>query len=242
MRRKEVAALLLTGLLLTTACATAKEPESMTEAPKTETIVTEPSIVVETEPVRPSSPQIAGGKLVVADTGLYSGLCPENGSDEEVTNAAALLVVNVSDQTCQYCTLEYTVDGAAAVFNISELPAGKAAWVLEANGMTAEAGASFEYQKDTSIFREADARWVPGITVTSGEGSLTVTNESETDYSLLTIYYKLTYGENTYLGGIAYRVTVDGLTAGESKTLTAGHFFEGAAELVGIYTDGSEMG
>lgn len=181
----------------------------------------------ETEP--PTQPptevaQIADGRLLVAQTGRYSGLNPENGADEQIENVAALLVLNSSEQVCRFCTLEYTIDGETALFNLSELPAGKAAWVLESTGMTVGEDAEFQYESDTSVFRDEDAVWLSDITASGGDGKLTVTNQGETDQPTLTVYYKLTYGENTYLGGSAYRVTVKDLKAGESQTLTAGHF------------------
>lgn len=183
--------------------------------------------------------EVASGRLMVLQSGQYSGLSPESGADAQVENVAALLVANISEETCQFCTLNYTIDGTPAVFQISELPAGKAVWVLEASQLTIAQDAGFHYESDISAFRAADAAWLPDVTATGDGGQLTVTNAGETDYPLVTVYYKLTYGENTYLGGIAYRITVDGLAAGESKTLTAGHFYAGACEIVGIYADGT---
>lgn len=183
--------------------------------------------------------EVADGRLMVLQSGQYSGLSPENGADTQVENVAALLVANISDQTCQFCTLNYTIDGTPALFQISELPAGKAVWVLEATQLTIAQDASFQYASDISAFRAAGDEWLPDISASGDDGRLTVTNTGATDYPLVTVYYKLTYGENTYLGGIAYRITVDGLAAGESRTLDAGHFYAGACEIVGIYADGA---
>lgn len=183
--------------------------------------------------------EVASGRLMVLQRGAYSGLSPENGADAQVENVAALLVANISEETCQFCTLNYTIDGTPAVFQISELPTGKAVWVLEASQLTIAQDAGFHYESDISAFRAADSVWLPDVTATGDGGQLTVTNAGATDYSMVTVYYKLTYGENTYLGGIAYRITVNGLAAGESKTLTAGHFYAGACEIVGIYADGT---
>ena len=193
-----------------------------------------------TAPASTQAPEIADGRLLVAQTGRYSGLNPENGSDQQSENVAAILVVNTSNQVCQFCTLEYTVDGENALFNLSELMPGKAAWVLESTGMTAEEKAQFTFASDTSIFRNEDAAWLTGVSASGDGGRITVKNDSQTDYPYVTVYYKLTYGENTYLGGIAYRVIVQNLGAGESQTLPAGHFYEGACEVVGIYADGVE--
>lgn len=242
MKRVISSALLL--LLLLSGCAVQEDapevvPVDNGRLEAVTTATTLPPLVFETTaPAESPLPQVADGRLTVADVGSYSGMNPENGADEAVTGVAALLVVNTSDQTCQFCTLEYAVGGAAAVFQLSELPAGKAVWVLEATGMTMAEDAECVYVSDTAVFREAEDAGLADVTAVGGNGTLTVTNNGAEDYDRLAVYYKLTYGENTYLGGIAYRVTVEALKAGESRTLTAGHFYEGAAEVVGIYADG----
>lgn len=213
--------------------ATQETAEATQETAETTQEFTEPATEA-SEMLR----EVAGGRLTVADIGSYSGRNPENGSDEAVEGVAALLVLNRSEQTCQYCTLEYEIDGQTALFRISELPPGKAVWVLEATAMPMAADASCVYISDTSVFRDAQDVSLSDITAVGGNGSLTVTNHGTVDYTNLAVYYKLTYGENTYLGGIAYRITVGELKSGESRTLTAGHFYEGAAEIVGIYADG----
>lgn len=255
--------LILALALLLCACQSKKaksQPEQSTASAPSESRTTEPSDVTPpvsdvaptqtdtpseaTEPPVPETTappklvQPADGKLVVARTGRFSGVDPENGADEDVTDVAALLIVNTSDQVCQYCTLSYTVDGKAAVFLLSELPAGKAAWVLESSGLTVGEDAKFTYEDDVSIFREADAAWLDGVSVEGDNGSITVTNTSGADYPLVTVYYKLIREDDTFLGGIAYRITVNDLKAGESRTLPAGHYYKDACQVVGIYADG----
>lgn len=238
-------AVLLAALLLLTACGKTKDepsgsaPAGTSDNPSETVTSPLPSESDAVQDTQPTVLDVADGRLMVLQSGAYNGLCPENGSDERVENAAALLVANVSEQACQFCTLNYQIDGEDAVFQISELPAGKAVWVLESGGKTTSADAVFTYVSDISVFREQDSQWLPDVTAEGGDGKLTVSNQSDRDYALITVYYKLTYGENTYLGGIAYRVTVDGLKSGESKTLTAGHFYEGSCEIVGIYADGA---
>lgn len=252
MKKKLLPIFLMSLLLLLSACRAGDtgQPDtdpggtSLSEQPGASENGSEQSETTPPETEPPTQPptevaQIADGRLLVVQTGRYSGLNPENGADEQTENVAALLVLNSSEQVCQFCTLEYTIDGETALFNLSELPAGKAAWVLESTGMTVGEDAEFQYESETSVFRDEDAAWLSDIAASGGDGKLTVTNQGETDQPTLTVYYKLTYGENTYLGGIAYRVTVSDLKAGESQTLPAGHFYEGACEIVGIYPDGA---
>lgn len=177
--------------------------------------------------------KIADGRLLVTNCGTYAGLYPEDGSDTQVENVAAILVENVSSQTCQYCQMTFLIEDEPAEFVLSELPAGASVWVLEANGLVISETDTFFFDDDESVFREEAS--LTGFTCTAGEGSLTVTNDSGEDAESLFIYYKLLHEDGSYLGGICYRVQVGGIAAGETKTVTAGHFYEGACEIVGIY-------
>ena len=221
---------------------TTAEPTELpyVEPSEASTQPTEPS-EASTRPTEPEETLVADDRLKVVEIGRYSGKNPEGGSDEDVENVVALRVENVSNQVCQFCTIEYEIGGQHAVFQLSELPVGKSAWVLESTGMTAEVDADCTYQTCAAAFRDEGAPWLTNIEATGGGGELTVTNTGETDQPLVTVYYKLTYGDDLYLGGIAYRVTVSDLKAGESQTLPAGHFYEGACEIVGIYADGASQ-
>lgn len=236
--RRLVSVGLALALLLLSGCSGKQTAQPDTTAAPTELPYVEPS-EASTRPTEPEETLVADDRLKVVEVGRYSGKNPEGGSDEDVENVVALRVENVSNQVCQFCTIEYEIGGQHAVFQLSELPVGKSAWVLESTGMTAEAGADCTYQTCAAAFRDEGAPWLTNIEATGGGGELTVTNTGETDQPLVTVYYKLTYGDGLYLGGIAYRVTVSDLKAGESQTLPAGHFYEGACEIVGIYADGA---
>jgi len=229
--RRLVSVGLALALLLLSGCSGKQTAQPDTTAAPTELPYVEPS-EASTRPTEPEEMLVADDRLKVVEIGRYSGKNPEGGSDEDVENVVALRVENVSNQVCQFCTIEYEIGGQHAVFQLSELPVGKSAWVLESTGMTAEAGADCTYQTCAAAFRDEGAPWLTNIEATGGGGELTVTNTGETDQPLVTVYYKLTYGDDLYLGGIAYRV-------GESQTLPAGHFYEGACEIVGIYADGA---
>lgn len=235
--RHFISALLVLALLLLSGCAAASDGGTTAE-PQLEYPTVSPA-PASTQPSEPEETFLSDDRLCVRRVGRYSGLNPEGGSDESVENVVALLVENVSDQACQFCTIVYEINGETATFQLSELPAGKSAWVLESAGMTAQSDPTCVYQTCTAAFRDTSDAWLDGVTAVGANGELTVTNGSETDYPLVAVYYKLTYGTDVYLGGIAYRVTVSDLKAGESQTLPAGHFYEGACELVGIYADGA---
>lgn len=239
-RGRRLLLLAVTMLLCLTACS-----NSSGETPMDLTENTAPEITVEVTPTqaaeekteeKPQWPILAADdRLEIQNCASYTGLYPEDGSDEQVEQVAAILVKNVSSEVLQFCSLSMTVDGEAATFVLSELPAGACVWVLEANRLTAPQTAEYCYVSDSSSFH-APAE-LSNISVTGGEGTITLTNQGETDCGSAAVYYKLLYDENTYLGGITYRVSVSDLKAGQSQTVTAGHYYFNAAEIIGIYSN-----
>lgn len=185
--------------------------------------------------VQETKKQIADGKLLLKELGTYSGLYPEDGSDEAVENIAAVLIENVSEQTCQYCRMCFRIGGEETYFTLSELPAGKSAWVFAENRVTGTENEPYEFLNDTSVFRSSDT--LNGFSWQSGEGSVSLTNNASENYQNVYVYYKLCGKDGAYLGGICYRAAVGEIAIGETKTVTAGHFFEGACEVVGIYSE-----
>lgn len=181
----------------------------------------------------PGPKQVADGRLLVTSFSPYSGLYPEDGSDTQAENVAAILVENISDQACQYCRMTFLIEDEPAEFCLSELPAGAQAWVMEANGLVIADGDTFFFEDDECLFREEES--LTGFTCTAGDGSLTVTNESGEDISSLFVYYKLLADDGAFLGGICHRAQIGALAAGETKTVSAEHLREGACEIVGIY-------
>ena len=71
---------------------------------------------------------------------------------------------------------------------------------------------------DTEPGMNADA-----LEITTQDTAITVKNISGKDMGQVYVYYKVAYGE-LYLGGITYRVSVNGLAAGQSSTCYAGHY------------------
>lgn len=242
---KKYGGILLAFLALTAvlcACGSAPETEQ-SHTDHTETLMqdTTPDMVLPEDTLLSASEseqpqtQIADGKLRLLDYGTYSGLYPEDGSDEAVEQVAAILIENTSAQTCQYSQMIFTADGEELCFTLSELPAGESAWILADERQTVTDNAVFAFETDSSVFREAPS--LTDISWQAGSGSITLTNTSANLYDDLYVYYKLCGQGGAYLGGVCYRVSAGALQPGETKTVPAGHFYEGACEVVGIYSE-----
>ena len=63
----------------------------------------------------------------------YTGQFVEDGTDEPVAGVAAMLVTNPTAQFLDLATVTYKVGDTTATFEITGLPPGGTAWVLEKN-------------------------------------------------------------------------------------------------------------
>lgn len=177
------------------------EPEDMTEV-----TVTEPASV-----------------LAVVKVARYSGLYVEDGSDETVENVACILVENTTEEYLDYGVVSAVICGKECSFTVTGLPAGRCSWVLESNRITVEGNVDYTYVDElVSPLREVvteDER----IAVELKESAIVISNISEKDLASVRVYYKTLREDGYFLGGITYTVLAEGLKAGESRELTAGH-------------------
>ncbi len=242
---KRILSLILSVLLLLTCAACTKQAspdadaptvERLTDAdgasvPPYETQLRDDGVAVITEtnedgeivqvPVQEVSPPgarpAADGRLLIRDYGPYSGSIYENGSVTQVENVAAILVENISGQTCTYCEMTFLVDEQDAVFTVEELPAGRAVWVIEQNHLPAADNSVFAFDDDVCEFRASDG--LEGFSWQASKDSVTLTNQTGSTQTDLTVCCRLADGDGVYLGGICCRVKAGTLASGASVTL-----------------------
>lgn len=176
--------------------------------------VTEPTETTEPEPVR---------TLSVIEVAGYTGYFVEDGSDEIVENVACILVENTTEEYLDYGLITANFGEKEYTFTVTGLPGGSSAWVLETNRGTADAGDTYAYVGETISPLRQVVTQDDRVTVELKEGIIAVTNVSEKDLPSVRVYYKSLLDDGVLLGGITYTVLAEGLKAGESRELTAGH-------------------
>lgn len=154
----------------------------------------------------------------------YSGQYVEDGTDEEVSNVAAILVNNPTSEFLDLGTVTYKVGGTTATFEITGLPPGGTAWVLEAERLQLEDGWEFEFQDSTYTFRADAIRQTDLLTVQSQDDTLTVTNVSDQTLENVCLYYKVKHSDGNYLGGITYMMEFGTLEPGASAQKRSAHY------------------
>ena len=166
-----------------------------------------------------------GSGLSLMSASRYAGAFVEDGSDDTVADVMAITVRNDGDKTVQYAHITLTLGESAYDFDVTTLPAGASAQLLELarqtmpdsmEGVSAEVSACALFDAEPTLCPDA-------LTIETQDTAITVTNTTDSDMGQIYVYYKIAYGE-LYLGGITYRVGVSGLKAGETTTCYAGHF------------------
>lgn len=165
------------------------------------------------------------GGLVCMEYSRYTGPFPEDGSGRQVTDVAAMLVLNSSDEFLDYAKVECTVGNELGTFVITGLPPGGSAWVLEQDGLILAEGDPFMAQDcEDYIFRSDVIMSTDYLDVQTVDDVLTVTNRSDKALKNVAVYYKTVHTDGRYFGGITYLLEIGDLSPGQTVTKQAGHF------------------
>lgn len=229
-RRRVPIALLLAALLLLSGCAL-EEPKGTETAPTVNTIPIEPTMPDTTE----------DRKLLFVDYASYSGGYMEDMTDEPVESVAAVLVKNVSNEYLDYARLTFEIEGKQATFEVTGLAAGSSAWVLEKNRLQVGTDAKYRFVDSASGYLGGVICQSEELTVTPGEGILTVRNETEVTMHDVYVYYKRVHEDGNYFGGITYRRSIGTLQPGEQVELVAGHCTPTGCRIVRIEWNKEEL-
>lgn len=172
------------------------------------------------------SARLSEEALELVAWGGYSGNYVEDGSDELVSNVAAILVKNLSGDMLQVAQIQFQVNETEmAWFQIANLPAGESALALELNRRQFSSGDDYSYGKTASSFLGEPSVQSDRVKLDTGTaGQLTLENISSETLAKVYVYYKYVQQDGTYLGGITYRVPFENVEPGGSVTVTAGHF------------------
>lgn len=167
-----------------------------------------------------------GRGLSLMSMNRYSGAFVEDGSDEIVDGVLAITVRNDGQNAIQYAHIILTQGEETYEFDITTLPVGASAQLLElsrkaapdnAEGVKGEVSQYAVFNAEPSMHSDIFA-------LEAKDNSITVTNVSGKDIAgQIYVYYKIAYGD-LYMGGITYRVGIEGLQAGASMTCYAGHY------------------
>lgn len=177
--------------------------------------------------------------LTITDIGKYAGLFVEDGSDEPVSNILMIQVENTTDKDLYLAAITMTIGNQTASFQLTNLPAGAQAVLLEQNRMEYTDQMPTNIQTENEVFTEKFSMCEDRIKVTALNGVINVENISGTDIpDDIYVYYK-NYAGGIFHGGITYRVRITGgLKSGEIRQLIASRFYENSSRLLMVSIGG----
>ena len=181
------------------------------------------TVRIETEEQKPIN---LGYGLQITDSGRYSGVYMEDGSNEIVSDVMMVVAENTGESDIQLAEFTALCGGEEYRFKVTNLAAGARAVLLELDRRSAASGTvESAVLGNAALFPEPMELYEDTIEIGGLEGMLNVKNISGSDISGdIFIYYKYAARDICY-GGITFRVRIEGgLKAGELRQIPAGHF------------------
>lgn len=185
--------------------------------------VTEPEATVS---IREEEHIDLGQGLVIRRMDRYSGVYMEDGTDEIVQDVMMLVLENTSERCLQLARIDVVYGDRTAEFEVTSLPAGQKAVLLERGRQGVGEGLYHSCAARNVVFFEEPMDLAEDRIALTGEaGRLQASNRTGEDIpGPVCIYYKNS-AEDLFYGGITYRVTIpEGIAAGETVTVPAGHY------------------
>lgn len=193
----------------------------------------------ETQPtvVEEEDKEILQDSLEIVSVGKYSGVYVENGADITVDNVASMVVTNTSDKMLQVARFTMNVNGDpddVALFQVTDLPAGASALIMELNKRPYQEGEVYELGQELHTFYEESSTMSDTFSFEVKEGLLTLTNLTDQSFDNVYVHYKYVQEGGAYLGGIAYRSLFKSIGPNESVTTSANHFTDKLSVIVRV--------
>lgn len=180
---------------------------------------------------------IQGSSLVIEQINPYEGIFLEDGSDEEVSAVAAIVLRNTGDTCVEYASILLEQDGVQLHFTASALAPGSAAIVAEAERKPFRDGAYTKCTAEISEVAELEmSQDQIRLEEVDGDG-IQITNISGADIPCIRIFYKFYMSDaDAFVGGITYTAKVVDLKAGEACVVRPSHYMKEYSRIVMVKT------
>ncbi|MBE6127700.1 MAG: hypothetical protein E7185_00340 [Erysipelotrichaceae bacterium] len=174
---------------------------------------------------------LPNSSLVAEDIRSFDGMFVEDGSDEEVSGVAVLILTNKGNTPVEYADIEL----GDYQFIASAIAPGATVIVQEKDGKEYTSQSSYTCTTHVANINSFD--YSDDVTIAENEDSITVTNVSGVDIPCVRIFYKLHMeDDDIYVGGITYTAKITDLKADSSVTITPSHYLQGYSEIMMVRT------
>ncbi len=168
--------------------------------------------------------EVPGHNLRIEKLAPYTGIFVEDGTNQQVTDVAMILVKNTGDSAVEYAEITVDYPDKTLCFQITALPAGERMVVQEKSGNVVPKGVAG--RASALVVHQAQMHITPEISVVdNGDNSLTVKNLTNQTIPTVRIFYKYYMkNENMFVGGIAFTVRITSLGPESTMVVSPSHY------------------
>lgn len=168
--------------------------------------------------------EVPGHNLRIEKLAPYTGIFVEDGTNQQVTDVAMLLVQNTGDSAVEYAEIMVDYADKTLCFQITALPAGERMVVQEKSGHVVPKGVAG--RASALVVHRTRMNITPEISVSdNGDNSLTVKNLTNQTIPTVRVFYKYYMEkENMFVGGIAFTVRITSLGPESSMVVYPSHY------------------
>ena len=162
--------------------------------------------------------------ILVEQLSNYNGYYIEDGQDEPVENVAAIVVTNRGKSDLSFLGIGISQNGNSLAFSGSQIPAGATVIILEQSKKPYDGNPCYTCtanitQKELEL-HEDQIKITP-----KNNDTFTVTNISGEKLSDVKVQFKnFLPGDDVYVGGITYNVTIPDFEPDTEVEVTSGHY------------------
>lgn len=177
---------------------------------------------------------LSNSYILLEYAGSYDGIYYEDGQQEERENIFSLILTNINENTLEVMQLWLKDEkGETYQFQVSALPSGGTVLAQELNGKSFRKDASYTVVRDNFGFLASEQE-LSLLRTDERDGKIYLTNTGNADMGAVQLLYKNWLSGHAYPGGIAYRISLEGIRAGETLEITPEHYKEGKSKLTGM--------
>ena len=176
--------------------------------------------------------EVPGHNLTIEKLAPYTGIFVEDGTNQQVTDVAMLLVHNNGDSAVEYTEITVEYKEKNLTFCISALPAGETMVVQEKSGSSVPEGVALS--ASALVIHRTQMGIAQGLSVSdNGDNSMTVKNLTDKTIPAIRVFYKYYMeDEDLFVGGIAFTVRITRLAGGASVVIRPSHYTSQTSRVV----------
>lgn len=180
--------------------------------------------------------QIPGYDLVIRQVDAYDGLYLEDGSNEDISGVAMMLLENTGADGIGYVevTLHFA-NNETRRFKASTIPAGSSLVVQDADRKPMPQGKLLRTEvmiAEDNPLSTSDSRL---LVTENDDNSITVKNLTDQEIPVVRIFFKYYMkDENVFVGGITFTAKILNLAADSEITIRPEHYSSDSSQVVGV--------